>query len=480
MSELPEIPPHIRVEILPSPLLSVSQFLRFPFPAQLPTLSKSYGIQPDKTNYLVQSLPNIQDISIETLKDLPIPSSPILKSLKDTFLSATDLFSSVVYAHLPTHTSYYPLWILTYWITVSQLREHIKSPWMNVELYLSSNGSRWCSSEYRKLCQSAQNVLLYLLWSGNVYGFPDTLVPTLFLALYPSSNWLATSHIDQQLLLLRQSLMRSGIHNYEVLGPDFFNLVQNMYDARNSVPYIPGSSRYLSGVGDDVLNGNRQVLCGVGNVNNNHWVALVIDIEQQGIYYGDSLRGNETRLKNAIQWWIEAHTHLKLEIRDLDIASQSDGFNCGIYALNTIEHLIFPKENPLLTSESIALSQDRLSRFIKTCEQDSQMVCCLFLNFRHILSNLSLFFKRTDLIVNDNEILVFKERKAYGHIVYDPEIVHQVNPVNTSPPPSLASTLSPPSPPCLTVLQTENKLAPVTPAQSPAITSGPTQINTLK
>jgi len=364
------IPAHIQAAILPSPTASVAEFLRFPFPSQLPMSS----IKQDVHDFWSLEPPNVSKFTAESLKRLPIPSAAGLSALQEARTPIQEK-ASILYAHLPNNIqSRYPPWILTYWILVSSLREHAKAPWMQAESFLSTNKTKWHSGEFRTLCQSVQNSLLCLPWAGDVRGFSENS-PTVLLASYLSHNWLSTSHINQQLDLLRHELLRIGKQQYEILQTDFFTKIGLLHRDRKENNYPAGfKNRHILGVADDLANSTIRGICGVANVNGNHWVAITVDVVDRQIRYGDSLDGLGTELKAAIQWWIKIHISMDLEETSLDITKQTDGFNCGLFALNAVEHFVHPEKHSLLVSLSSSCDEDRLSRFITTCDRDLEMV----------------------------------------------------------------------------------------------------------
>ena len=115
------IPAQVWAHILPCPTLSVTHFLHFPFPSQLPKSSTKQDLH----TFWSSKKPNVLEFTAETLKDLPILSAAVLSAL----ISTTHTFhesSSIVYAHLPNQLHfYYPPWFLNYWVTVSSLHEHV-------------------------------------------------------------------------------------------------------------------------------------------------------------------------------------------------------------------------------------------------------------------------------------------------------------------------------------------------------------------
>jgi hypothetical protein len=298
------IPPDLRIALLPSPKLSVAEFLQFPLPSQ------TQIHPPDISLYWCDAEPNMTHIGLHDLKDLPIPSSIVLgKLVKQP--NQLEQSCSICYSHLPLSSrhSRFPLWILTYWVEVSRLRQHVRQPWASAELYLTVQRKRWKLENIRKLCDAAHTALLNLQWAGNVCGFEEP-EPRTKLAAYLSQKWLSTSHIDQQLDLLRMDVERSGQLTCEVVRQSFFRKVVELYRDHEDKPYNKEMSgaRHLWTIGEELASGTRDKLCGVVNIDNSHWVGVVIDAFRSLVLYGDSLGGSDLELKSAISWWIQCHT----------------------------------------------------------------------------------------------------------------------------------------------------------------------------
>ena len=199
------------------------------------------------------------------------------------------------------------------------------------------------------------------------------------LASYLSRNWLSMAHINQQLDLLRQELSWAGKWGYNILGPDFFPKLQWLYQDHTVNPYPDSGNRFIHEIGNNLSNSTHMGLCGVANVNDNHWVGIVINLTECKIKFSDSLGGSGTELRAAIQWWIQIHTGFDFEDTDLNLTTQSDGVNCGLFALNAIKHFTYPDKKLLLRqSTSVApYDEDRLLRFLSISNQDLELVSLL-------------------------------------------------------------------------------------------------------
>ncbi|KAF8227920.1 hypothetical protein L208DRAFT_1161455, partial [Tricholoma matsutake] len=85
-------------------------------------------------------------------------------------------------------------------------------------------------------------------------------------------------------------------------------------------------------IGEEMVSQVWEKVCGIGNVDDTHWVGVVIDGLQSVFCYGDSMGGSNVELKSAVDWWIQSHTRQQFTQQKLLIARQLDGYNCAILA----------------------------------------------------------------------------------------------------------------------------------------------------
>lgn len=367
------IPANIRIDGLPSPLLPVAQFLLFPLPAQLSDLPQNDTADTDFGSF---APPDCQDI-MNTIKRLPIPSPGLLSKI--LFSDARQTWMSVRYAHLPSSQSLetYPLWLITYWESVSQLLSTVRRPWLSAEAFLCRAQHHWKSPDVRQLCDAANLTLLQLPWAGITTGFGADTEPLHSFAHYLSSAWFESSHIDQQLHILHLDLKRAGILDCQLLTPFNFVLLTQMYRQRETTPYWEnGSRKDIKGMGEEFASGRRMRMAGIANINGNHWVGMVIDMASSTIRYGDSLAGpNAVEVTDTIIWWLRHHIpSLTFTCEGLPITPQNDGFSCGPLALNAIRHAVLPESPLIVPASSIAIWQARLSMFLDVTKLEAESV----------------------------------------------------------------------------------------------------------
>jgi hypothetical protein len=373
------IPAHLCALLLPSPFLSISQFLQHELPPQLPDARRALnqGRSIAATDFGHWAQPDSEDI-VNTIKSLPIPSESLLS---DILASSERLeWCSVQYAHLSTsngiNQSNYPPWIIAYWVEVARLQNHVKRPWLSAEAFLRKAQNAWKTPEIRRLCDAAEVALLQLPWGGKTAAFGADNEPTHLLSCYLSNQWLRSAHITQQLELMRIDLKRTGINDCEIIPPYTFDILQQMYQAREAIPYgKDGARRNIWGLGEEVLLGRRKAIAGIVNLNGNHWAGVVVDVANLTIRFGDSLGGTGmTNVVYAVAWWLQSHTSAIFKHDALPITQQVDNFSCGVLALNAIRHAVLPDVPLIQDASTIAINQARIDMFVRVAQLNAQYV----------------------------------------------------------------------------------------------------------
>ncbi|KAF8221605.1 hypothetical protein L208DRAFT_1530909, partial [Tricholoma matsutake] len=80
-----------------------------------------------------------------------------------------------------------------------------------------------------------------------------------------------------------------------------------LYRGHETKPYNEQTSGtwHLWTIAQELASKATDKLCGVSNVENSHWVGVVIDGFWSLVLYGDSLGGSDSKLKLAIDWCIQ-------------------------------------------------------------------------------------------------------------------------------------------------------------------------------
>lgn len=235
------IPMGFRAQLLPSPLISVPDLLRYPLPTQLRDAQNASDHHRTTTvaEFGRQSPPDSRDV-VDIIRGLPIPPEGLLSNLLSS--SAPQIWTLIRYPHLPeAHSasqSSFPLWVLTYWKEAARLQTVVRRLWALAEAFLiRTQQASWKTPEARQLCDNAGVTLLQLPWGGRTVGFGGDGEPMHLFACYLSDQWLQTTHINQQLDLLRLDLKHVGVIDCELITPCTFDILKQLYRSWEAKPY---------------------------------------------------------------------------------------------------------------------------------------------------------------------------------------------------------------------------------------------------
>jgi hypothetical protein len=373
MCSLEDIPPALHKALFPTPRCTVSQLRLFQFPIRS-------ALQTDMASSLSEfwslQSPIILDMAhVSELRSLPIPPSVTLDKLVADKNHSTA--TSIFYAHLPASNPAkfrpYPRWILSYWVELTRLHKFAQGPWLRAESWINSQSCRFRSLSDLRLVSSTQLLFGILPWSGYTCAFSDPEPITKF-ANYLSSGWLATSHIEQQLELFAAKITReTPLSPFKIVSPVFLNKLVQIHRCTEDYNSERAGTRHIWAVGEELASDvhHRTTLCGIFNVDNSHWVTVIVDTKECCILYGDSLGGWNCEVLDALQWWIEFHVHGKFKHRQLMIGQQTDGVSCALFAVNALVHFVSPS-CPLISQADVVTQ--RLQWFIDACTYDLNTV----------------------------------------------------------------------------------------------------------
>jgi len=187
--------------------------------------------------------------------------------------------------------------------------------------------------------------------------------------------------------LLRRELIRSAVDaKCEIMDSTFFNKLCQVFRERLKKPYhagLPGARR-LWRVGQELAEGIRTKVCGGGNINGNHWVSYVVQVDSthSHLLYGDSF-GNDppNEVAAAFHWWITAHVKLLYHRGKLAISPQTDGRSCGILSPNAVAHHVLPVSVNLVDEKDT--DEARIALFVQVAKWDLEsvsLICALETN----------------------------------------------------------------------------------------------------
>ncbi len=395
MDGIGNVPLEFIEDLFPHPDLSISDFLNFPLPIQL---SGMFGVNHISTSeFWSQNIPEpLEKAHLYILQKVPVPSPQTLDLCRQEIESGAthqQQIKSIICGHLPAtdpqSTRSFPLWIFDFWCAVSQLRQYVRAPWKQAENW-AAHQDLLHFHERAILANEIHDSLSTIPWTGNVLGFSQA-EPMTKVAHYLSNKWLSTTHIDQQLDILRLKLanhdqfptVSKSAEQCEVVDTQFFPKIISIFrHSRSSYTKESalGGARHIFALGEDLSNplSMKTMVCGVFNVLDSHWVSLVIDTEQHKILYGDSMEPNRAVMEeavNAVSWWISVHMLGEFAHVDLPITRQVDSFSCGVFAVNSIHHLLCHETGLLQPHGSIT---ERYRWFLNVIKQHNATVCTIF------------------------------------------------------------------------------------------------------
>jgi hypothetical protein len=183
------------------------------------------------------------------------------------------------------------------------------------------------------------------------------------LVLLCSEKWLSSNYMDLFATVLDDDLRLAGIHSASVIPTNFLEKIIGLY--RYSQKKYPDekSVAHIRRLGEALANGTyKQVAMSVSirveeggsalpadMLPGNHWATLILDIERTSLFYADSYQlPPPSELRDVLSWWLQHHRAETFKWVKLPCSSQTDGFSCPIFSVNSIAHAFLPTSFPLI------------------------------------------------------------------------------------------------------------------------------------
>jgi len=204
----------------------------------------------------------------------------------------------------------YPLWIVAYWDSVFEVRL-TQGAWARAEQNLHALSRRWGAKGKKESAQVVDrvfNALAVLQWGRDLWGFSSNGTDNLsILTAYTSNTWLKGEHAGQMLDLLKTKVQLERQSTVEIANTWFYKKIKLGYEAPES--YVTDTSFGLYHHIGEALEMGRRDQCGfLVNINQTHWVAVVLDFRMREIWYGDSLGLQMPEIvKEVLEWWTYFH-----------------------------------------------------------------------------------------------------------------------------------------------------------------------------
>ena len=361
-----ELPPDIAKSLIPDATQTATNLLQWPLPILLGSVNLS-----NPENFFSNDEPNTVDL--QSLQMIASPPKHVIDELHDSLTNYPNAKSiACLHAGINHQTTRLPLFILTYWRKLVPIRLSQRKLTNACQILEKFCQSSTTSAEAKALAYEVHNALGLLPWQTSIQGFPVE-VDALYLTAFFSTEWLSSEHITWMMDLLDEDLQANGVTTTELIRETatfMAKLGQAHLDADNYT--TDQGYRWIAKIGQRLASGETNQLALVANVNENHWVAILVDINTHAILYGNSLQHdkNPAKLMNALQWWLYYHFAEPFHVKPLPITAQQDGHNCGIFAWQALEAMLLQK--PLISSKGAYIQ--RLQLFKRVMERDKDKV----------------------------------------------------------------------------------------------------------
>jgi hypothetical protein len=145
---------------------------------------------------------------------------------------------------------------------------------------------------------------------------------------------------------------------------------------------------WIRHIGDAIVPTKRSLLTVAHVVN--HRVALVVDMKEHVIRYGDSFGAAiPDDMLCAYRWWLAQHTNATFKTAVLPVTTQTDAHSCGYLANNCLHHFAIPEMFPLIQPGIQAGASARITMFNTLAEHVLERVSPSYLDMVVLLTDSS-------------------------------------------------------------------------------------------
>ncbi|KAJ7779365.1 hypothetical protein DFH07DRAFT_730171, partial [Mycena maculata] len=229
------------------------------------------------------------------------------------------------------------------------------------------------------LAEEARMMLSMLPWGiPKPVGLSDS-EPFHTLWHFLGTHWLTGSQMNDMLEILRYKINTNpALMKNRVWGTVLVPKILEAHRAAVTNTYWTAQHLgWLRDLGDDIMQSGAALITSthLGEITDEpHWVTLIFDMTQPNgvIRYGDSFGTPipETLLA-ACHWWMGQHTATNVGLEDLPIATQQDGFSCGLLVDNSQQHFV---DSSIPLTDSAEFVNSRLEAFNKISARGLEQV----------------------------------------------------------------------------------------------------------
>jgi hypothetical protein len=189
-----------------------------------------------------------------------------------------------------------------------------------------------------------------LPWNDQIKGLSSWLSIT-DMAMFLSQRWLSDAHIDSMLSAVVHLHCNTHSHivpHTEVVLSDFVtHILASLLLETSPIPsdYVEKAPKSVQRLGSIISECSSDIrVATVSFSPPAHWACLIVDFQARTIGWGNSAgRAAPANLEKRLKAWL-GHFSPQIKfsaLQALPCARQTDGYSCGIIAVNTLKHHIF-------------------------------------------------------------------------------------------------------------------------------------------
>ncbi|KAF8878966.1 hypothetical protein BD779DRAFT_1474583 [Infundibulicybe gibba] len=335
MAALPE---YVYGTVLPKGKLSVRDLLTYPTP---PTRGPPAPLPPG-TELFSRESSLINDMkTVRVLLSLPIPTTVQVNHLHEQALKAVE--EGFLTFWYPVNTTgdimRLPFWVITCWQAMHDII---------IAKQLFTTATNWLGSRVEV---RAFSCLSNALWKGP--GVPAKMGGGInSLVDYCSEKWLSSLHMDQMAVILEDRLSEDT--TVSIMCVSFFEKLTQLHrHSKAEYTSTPPIKQFYHKIGDDLYNQvyteiamsisvvvktNGPILPSTDCLGN-HWVTLIVDVENSTLLYADPLGvAPPVELVQIMQWWLGYYLGEDFLVKTLPCTIQIDSFSCSVLSANAMAH----------------------------------------------------------------------------------------------------------------------------------------------
>jgi hypothetical protein len=309
---------------------------------------------------------------MEILKRTPCPSKHRLDAIALKDSDHRNAVKSFRVRH-PGCRASLPSWVLTFWRSVATYWREIVS---------------WKRAYEAVILLTFPEVLELLPtipWDSRL-PVPGASVSDL--ATFCTTDWLTDSHINLLAWYVNTKIGVRSVRFVQAAYPERIGHLFNAWRTKTTLPAL--TYQWLDTLRDQLRNG---VFTTVGFCLNtiagrglpmphevgNHWIGIVINGQNQRIWFGDSM-GHQPHasVTEMLDWWLKPAFPDCFEVHELPHKRQETTWSCGDRAVNMIAHHFDRTLFPLVGQTELEEKENRLSLFCNIIKSIRTIVCTFF------------------------------------------------------------------------------------------------------